>query len=258
MSVPGAIPFVDLVSLHQEIEQELVPVFQQVLRTAGFIGGPMVEGFERDFAAFCSTEHCVGVASGTDALRFALIAAGVRTGDVVVTVPHTFIATTEAISQAGARPEFVDVDEQTHGMDVNKLREYLQSECAVDPIQASYFIANPKRQLRRSPSPYLRSNRRYGSNPRAGPAIPVDCHRRCVSGAWCRVFFENEATLDQGWIHGRCSSFQLSIRARTSALAERLVLLQRIMKNCAAYSNASRPRPIAEVSSCDRRIQRTA
>ncbi len=133
MPVPGAIPFVDLVGLHEEIEQELIPVFKQVLRTAGFIGGPMVEGFERDFAAFCSTKHCVGVASGTDALRFALIAAGVRPGDIVVTVPHTFIATTEAISQAGARPEFVDIDEHTHGMDVNKLREYLQGECAADP-----------------------------------------------------------------------------------------------------------------------------
>ena len=54
----------------------------------------MVEGFERDFAGFCDTGHCVGVSSGTDALRFALMAAGVGTGDIVITVPNTFIATT--------------------------------------------------------------------------------------------------------------------------------------------------------------------
>ncbi len=71
----------------------------------------MVGDFEREFAEFCASRFCVGMGSGTDALRLALIAAGVRPGDTVVTVPHTFIATTEAISQAGARPEFVDIDE---------------------------------------------------------------------------------------------------------------------------------------------------
>ncbi len=82
----------------------------------------MVEGFERDFAAFCGTEHCVGVASGTDALRFALMAAGIGPGAIVLTVPNTFIATTEAISQTGARPDFIDIDERTYNMDPRKLR----------------------------------------------------------------------------------------------------------------------------------------
>jgi dTDP-4-amino-4,6-dideoxygalactose transaminase len=127
-----AIPFVDMVGLHEGLEKELTPVFQRTLRTAGFIGGPMVEGFERDFAQFCDATHCVGVASGTDAVRFALMAAGVKPGDVVISVPHTFIATTEAISQAGAHPDFVDVDERTHGIDVHKLLEYLQTKCEID------------------------------------------------------------------------------------------------------------------------------
>jgi len=105
------IPFLDLVTPHAELEQELTDVFQQVMRTAGFVGGPFVEGFEKAFAEFCNADHCVGAANGTDALRFALIAAGVKSGDVVVTVPNTFIATTEAISQTGALPEFVDIDE---------------------------------------------------------------------------------------------------------------------------------------------------
>jgi dTDP-4-amino-4,6-dideoxygalactose transaminase len=92
----------------------------------------MVAGFEEDFGRFCGTRHCVGVGSGTDAVRFALIAAGVKPGDVVVTVPNTFIATAEAITQAGATPDFVDVDERTYNMDHEQLRKYLRVQCSVD------------------------------------------------------------------------------------------------------------------------------
>jgi len=129
---PNSIPFLDLVTPHVELEQELVAVFRQTLHTAGFIGGAMVENFEKDFATFCGTSHAIAVNSGTDALRFALMACGVGAGDVVVTVPHTFIATTEAISQTGALPEFVDIDERTYNMDPEKLREYLEKQCMRD------------------------------------------------------------------------------------------------------------------------------
>jgi dTDP-4-amino-4,6-dideoxygalactose transaminase len=132
-SVPNSIPFLDLVTPHIELEQELTEVFQQALRTAGFIGGPMVEEFEKAFAAFCGTRHSIAISSGTDALRFAIMASGIQPGDVVVTVPHTFIATTEAISQAGALPEFVDIDERTYNLDPEKLREYLEGQCKKDP-----------------------------------------------------------------------------------------------------------------------------
>ncbi len=131
-NMPNSIPFLDLVTPHVELEAELTEVFHQALRTAGFIGGPMVEEFEKAFAAFCDTAHSVAISSGTDALRFALMASGVKPGDVVVTVPHTFIATTEAISQAGALPEFVDIDEQTYNMDPAKLAEYLEKQCTID------------------------------------------------------------------------------------------------------------------------------
>lgn len=130
MTTSNSIPFLDLITPHVELEQELTAVFQSVLRSAGFIGGPMVEDFEKAFAAFCQTDHSVAVSSGTDALRFALTASGVKEGDVVVTVPHTFIATTEAISQAGALPEFVDIDEQTYNLDPAKLKEYLGQQCS--------------------------------------------------------------------------------------------------------------------------------
>jgi len=132
MNTTNRIPFLDLVAPHQELKEELCAVFDAALRTGGFIGGPMVEEFERDFAGFCDSQHCVGVGSGTDALRFALIAAGIQPGDIVITVPNTFIAVTEAISQAGAHPAFVDIDERTYNMDPEKLREYLEIECTID------------------------------------------------------------------------------------------------------------------------------
>ena len=127
MANPTKVPFLDLVTPHQELEAELLEVVKKALSTAGFIGGPMVENFEREFAAFCETEYCIGVNSGTDALRFAFMAAGVKPGEIIVTVPHTFIATTEAISQAGAQIAFVDINEQTYTMDPAKLREYLET-----------------------------------------------------------------------------------------------------------------------------------
>src|ERR1700730_1181602 len=132
MSNTEQIPFLDLVTPHRELEPELLSILQDILHSAGFVGGPKVEEFEREFAKFCGASHCVGVASGTDAVRFALTACGVKSGDVVVTVPHTFIATTEAISQAGARPDFVDIDERTYCMDPRKLEQYLEHQCSVD------------------------------------------------------------------------------------------------------------------------------
>lgn len=132
MTASANIPFVDLVTAHRELETELVSVFRKAIETASFIGGPAVEQFEDEFAAFCDAEHCVGVNSGTDALRFALTAAGVHPGDIVLTVPHTFIATTEAISQAGAQPAFVDINVDTYTMDPEKVRQYLETECVFD------------------------------------------------------------------------------------------------------------------------------
>ena len=132
MANPTKVPFLDLVKPHQELESELLAVVKEAFSTAGFIGGPMVEGFEREFANFCDTKYCVGVNSGTDALRFAFMAAGVGQGDIVITVPHTFIATTEAISQAGAQIAFVDINEQTYTLDPAKLKTYLETQCEMD------------------------------------------------------------------------------------------------------------------------------
>ena len=130
--IADKIAFLDLVTVHRELREELRAVFETALDTASFIGGPMVQEFERDFAEFSGSRYCVGMASGTDALRLALVAAGVKPGDTVVTVPLTFFATTESISQAGARFDFVDVDPRTYTMDPETLRAYLETKCTLD------------------------------------------------------------------------------------------------------------------------------
>ena len=125
------IPFLDLVTPHRELEEELIAAARTAIRSAAFIGGPEVEGFEREFAAYCGTRYCVGVANGTDAVRFAVMASRVGPGDAVVTVSHTFIATVEGISQAGAGVEFVDIDESTYSMSPSALADYLDG-CTKD------------------------------------------------------------------------------------------------------------------------------
>lgn len=132
MHVPAeGVPFSDLIAPHRDLEDELVAVFREVLRSAQFVGGPQVDAFEQEFAAFCGTSSCVGVASGTDAVRLALIACGVGCEDAVVTVANTFIATVEAITMTGAAAEFVDIDSATCNMSPGALDEYLAS-CEVD------------------------------------------------------------------------------------------------------------------------------
>jgi dTDP-4-amino-4,6-dideoxygalactose transaminase len=138
------VPFLDLKTPHLELEEELVEVFRECLRNASFVGGPQVQAFEEEFAQFCETKYCVGVNSGTDALRFSLIAAGIGPGDEVITVPNTFIATTEAISQTGATIAFVDIDEQTYNMDPNLLDDYLKKRYALCSMRSA---AQPKAVL---------------------------------------------------------------------------------------------------------------
>lgn len=104
------IPFVDLKAQYRGIQKEIDQALREVLEECAFIMGPRKEAFERNFAAFCRASHCVGVGSGSDALLLALKALGVGPGDEVITVSHTFIATVEAISMAGATPRFIDVE----------------------------------------------------------------------------------------------------------------------------------------------------
>jgi dTDP-4-amino-4,6-dideoxygalactose transaminase len=119
------VKFVDLSAQNREIMPEVEHEFARIHAAAAYIDGPPVTEFEREFARFLGAQRVIGVGSGTDALRLALIAAGVRRGDEVITTPMTFTATVEAIMQAGARPVFVDVDPETGNLDPIALQRYL-------------------------------------------------------------------------------------------------------------------------------------
>jgi dTDP-4-amino-4,6-dideoxygalactose transaminase len=122
------VPFLNLNAQYESIKDEIHSVLQQVLDSSAFAGGPFVTRFEEAFAAYCQTCYAIGVGSGTDALWMALLALGIGSGDEVITVPNTFIATTEAIFFCGAKPVFVDVDERTCNLDPNRLEDYLKKK----------------------------------------------------------------------------------------------------------------------------------
>ena len=115
------VPFLDLKAQYNSIRDEIAAALQEVLDNTAFAGGPFVAKFEEEYASFCGTSSAVGLGSGTDALWAALVALGIGRGDEVITVPNTFIATVEAISFVGARPVFVDIDEQTYNMNPDLL-----------------------------------------------------------------------------------------------------------------------------------------
>lgn len=107
-----SVPFLDLRAQQAEIADEVEPAVLEVLRSAGFIGGPHVAAFERAYADYVGVDHCVGVANGTDAVELALRAVGVTAGGEVIMPANTFIATAEAASRIGATPVPVDVDDE--------------------------------------------------------------------------------------------------------------------------------------------------
>lgn len=121
------VQFVDLRAQHDSIRKELFETITQIIDTSSFIMGQAIKDFEPKFAEFCGAKHAIGVSSGTSALHLALWALGIGPGDEVITIPHTFIATAEAISMRGAKVVFVDIDPATYTMDVSKL------EAAITP-----------------------------------------------------------------------------------------------------------------------------
>lgn len=121
------VPFVDLRAQYGSIKNEVQTAITNVLEDSAFIGGKYVEAFEKEFAGFCGVGYAVGVSSGTSALHLALVALGIGPGDEVITAANTFIATTEAISHAGAKFTLVDMNPVTFEIDVSGI------EAAITP-----------------------------------------------------------------------------------------------------------------------------
>lgn len=129
------VPFVDLQTQYQSLKHEMLPAVEKIMETSQFILGKAVEDFEKKFAEAHEMKHCIGVGTGTDALHIVLWALNVGRGDEVITVPHTFIATAEAISLTGARPVFVDIDPVTYTMDLNQLENAITKKTkAIIPV----------------------------------------------------------------------------------------------------------------------------
>lgn len=125
------IPLVDLKANYHSIKKEIDEAIGDVLENTSFIMGPFVKKFEEDFASFCQVKHGVGCANGTAALHLALLAAGVKKGDEVLTVPNTFIATTECISYVGGKIKFVDVMPNTALIDIDALEKTITKKTKV-------------------------------------------------------------------------------------------------------------------------------
>ncbi|HXZ95168.1 MAG TPA: DegT/DnrJ/EryC1/StrS family aminotransferase [Dehalococcoidia bacterium] len=135
MDKAKTIPLVNLKKQYASIKREVNERIDRVLESSNFILGAEVEGFEKEFAAFCRAEYAVGVSSGTNALSLALSALDVKQGDEVITAPNTFVATAAAISHVGARPVFVDANPDTYNMDLPQLEKTITERTrAIIPV----------------------------------------------------------------------------------------------------------------------------
>ena len=129
------VPLVDLTAQFQPIKNEVLHAIGDVLESMHLFLGPNIQAFEDEFAAYCRTRSCISVANGTDALHLALRAAGVGPGDEVITVAHTFFASTEAIVMVGAIPVYVDIDPRTYLIDVSQIESRITPKTrAIVPV----------------------------------------------------------------------------------------------------------------------------
>ncbi len=127
------VPFVDLRSMHEEVRPDIEAAFKDIFDRSSFVGGSHVDTFEKNFATFCGVRQAVACASGTDAVKLALMAAGVRAGEAVLLPSHTFIATAEAVTMIGAYPIFIEVEAGTYHLSPGALEEYLLDRCHLGP-----------------------------------------------------------------------------------------------------------------------------
>lgn len=129
------VPFVDLKSQYLSIKSEMDNAVKSVIEDSAFIGGKYLKSFEENFSKYIGAKHCIGVGNGTDALFIALKAIGIKGGDEVITVANSFIATSEAITMAGGKVIFVDCDEETYNIDIQKIKSVITNRTkAIIPV----------------------------------------------------------------------------------------------------------------------------
>ncbi|MBI4064197.1 MAG: DegT/DnrJ/EryC1/StrS family aminotransferase [Elusimicrobia bacterium] len=140
-SCTPAVPFIDLARSQKPIEKTLEAAARNVLRAGRFVRGPVYQTFTQRFARYCQTNHCVGLANGTDALYLALRALEIGPGDEIITSPFTFFATAETIAAAGAKPVFADINPATWTIDPAAIRQRLSVKTkAILPV---HIFGNP-------------------------------------------------------------------------------------------------------------------
>ena len=127
--------FVDLKAQYKHIKAEVNQAIEKVMNETAFISGKYASEFEKKFARYLGVDHCIAVANGTDALYIALRSLGIGQGDEVITVANSFVATSEAITMAGAQPVFVDCDPETYNIDLDRLQEAITTRTkAIIPV----------------------------------------------------------------------------------------------------------------------------
>ena len=167
------IPFIDLGAMHRGLSVELDDAWARIRRTDAFIGGEAVERFEAEWADYCATDHCVGIANGTAAIELTLKAMDIGPGDEVIVPANTFIATAEAVMAAGARPVFVDVDPATLLMTAEGVQAMITGRTAAVVVVAGRLRPRGPRGARWTRTPCgSRRRRRAGRRPSAAPRRP--------------------------------------------------------------------------------------
>jgi dTDP-4-amino-4,6-dideoxygalactose transaminase len=133
-SQTSVIPLLDLRAQYRQIREEVMAAITRVAESQAFVLGAEVESLEHDLAGYCRADHAIGCASGSDALLLSLMALGIGPGDEVLTTPFTFFATAGSICHAGAKPVFVDVQQDTFNLDPDMLGAVLDSHPRVRAI----------------------------------------------------------------------------------------------------------------------------
>jgi dTDP-4-amino-4,6-dideoxygalactose transaminase len=187
------VPYFDLKPQYATLREEILAALDRVGRKAAFILGEEVQEFEKEFAAYCGVKHCVAVNSGTSALHLALLAAGVKPGDEVITTPNSFIATAEAISYTGAKPVFVDIDPRTANIDPRHIAQAVTSRTrAILPVHLYGLPTEMNRILE------IASRRNLAVIEDACQAHGARCHGRRVGSMGSAAAFSFYPTKNMG------------------------------------------------------------